>query len=92
LDHELIEQLSHSLVDELAAVVGMEAANDERKLGQHRGQYRLRIGGQQLDVGAGVALWEAMAMAALHPSLPGGHIAPHQASHLRPAEPRHFAH
>jgi hypothetical protein len=23
--------------------------------------------GQQLDVGAGVALWEAMAMAALHP-------------------------
>ena len=35
LDHQLVQQLGDGLVDELAAVVGMKAVNDERKLGQH---------------------------------------------------------
>jgi len=37
LDHEFIQQLGNGLVDELAAVVGVKAANHEGKLSQHGG-------------------------------------------------------
>jgi hypothetical protein len=44
LNHELVQQLGHGLVDKLAAVIGMKTVNDEGKLGQHGGQHRLQIG------------------------------------------------
>ena len=40
LDQQLVEQLGHRMVDELAAVVGMKTPNAERKLLQHGFQHR----------------------------------------------------
>ena len=36
----LFKQLGHGVIDELAAIVGVESANRKRKLGQHRLQGR----------------------------------------------------
>src|SRR5271170_4909641 len=44
LDQQFLQQLGDGNVDELAAVVAVEAANAKRKLAQHRLQYRLQIG------------------------------------------------
>src|ERR1019366_9108322 len=44
LDKQLVEQLGHGLVDELAAVIGVKAADAEGKLPQQGGQHRLQPG------------------------------------------------
>jgi hypothetical protein len=57
LDQQFFEQARHGVVDELAAVVGMEAANHEGKLFQYLFQNRnqpalrdLRCGGHDLPL------------------------------------------
>jgi hypothetical protein len=42
LDQQLVEQLGHGLVDELAAVIGVKAEDAEGKLPQQGGQHRLQ--------------------------------------------------
>ena len=37
LDHQLVQQLGHSVVDELAAVIRVKTMNDKGKLGQDGG-------------------------------------------------------